>query len=146
VMPVSLWNVALVNQTLALDSQNGRLIPLSVIDLGEERLILKGHPMLAHHYSIKSSLAEDICADGGFGASSPIRRVVSHRPQSAVSRRSRANTDPWSAAFPKRESDHGPTAVFTDQKSRDVNRPSSACGSTMSIILGLPGAHLKDLT
>ncbi|HTV90980.1 MAG TPA: DUF6134 family protein, partial [Stellaceae bacterium] len=60
VMPDSLWNAALVKQTLALDTEDGRLTPVRVVDHGEERLVLQGRPMLAHHYSIDTGFAQDV--------------------------------------------------------------------------------------
>ncbi len=54
-MPVSLWNPALVQKTKALDPQDGRIVPLSVVDHGKEQLELPGRSETAHHYSIKTT-------------------------------------------------------------------------------------------
>jgi hypothetical protein len=63
VIPVSLWNASLVNKTVALDPQSGRLTPVSVVDHGEERLVLQGRPTVAHHYSITTDFAQEVWYD-----------------------------------------------------------------------------------
>jgi hypothetical protein len=63
VMPASLWNAALVRQTIAINTQNGRLTPVRVVDHGEERLVLQGQSVLAHHYSIDTGLSQDVWYD-----------------------------------------------------------------------------------
>ncbi len=63
VIPASLWNTALTRQRLALNTQDGSLTPVSVVDHGEERLLLHGRPLLAHHYSIKTSFPQDVWYD-----------------------------------------------------------------------------------
>jgi Family of unknown function (DUF6134) len=63
VIPASLWNAALVKKTLALDTQDGKLTPVAVVDRGEEQLVLRGHTTLAHHYSINTGFAQDVWYD-----------------------------------------------------------------------------------
>jgi hypothetical protein len=63
VIPVSLWNASLLRSTIAINSQDGRLTPVSVVDHGEEPLILQGRPTTAHHYSIKTSFPQDVWYD-----------------------------------------------------------------------------------
>src|SRR5205085_375335 len=63
VMPVSLWNAALVRKTMALDPQNGSLVPLSVVDHGKEQLVLQGQPKTAHHYSIHTTFPQEVWYD-----------------------------------------------------------------------------------
>ena len=62
-VPVSLWNASLVQKTVALDPQDGRVVPVSVIDHGTERLVLQGRATTAHHYSIKTSFPQDVWYD-----------------------------------------------------------------------------------
>jgi|tagenome__1003787_1003787.scaffolds.fasta_scaffold20844248_2 hypothetical protein len=63
VMPVSLWNAALVQKTMALDTQDGSLVKLSVVDHGKERLVLQGQPRTAHHYSIHTTFPQEVWYD-----------------------------------------------------------------------------------
>jgi uncharacterized protein DUF6134 len=63
VIPVSLWNASLLRSTIAINPQDGRLTPVSVVDHGEEPLILQGRPTTAHHYSIKTSFPQDVWYD-----------------------------------------------------------------------------------
>jgi hypothetical protein len=64
VNPVSLWNAALVQKTtMALNPQDGSITPMSVVDHGEEQLVLEGHATTAHHYSIKTSFPQDVWYD-----------------------------------------------------------------------------------
>jgi hypothetical protein len=63
VIPVSLWNASLVHETMALNPQDGSLTPVSVIDHGEEQLVLQGRPTTAHHYSIRTSFPQDVWYD-----------------------------------------------------------------------------------
>ena len=63
VMPVSLWNAAIVQKTIALDPQDGSIVPLSVTDHGKERLVLQGRSETAHHYSIKTTFPQDVWYD-----------------------------------------------------------------------------------
>jgi len=60
IMPASLWNVQLVKETMAFNSKDGSVMPVSVVDHGKEQLLLKGHPMTAHHYSIKTNFPQDV--------------------------------------------------------------------------------------
>jgi hypothetical protein len=61
---VSLWNAALVQKTtMALNPQDGTITPMSVIDHGEEQLVLEGRATTAHHYSIKTSFPQDVWYD-----------------------------------------------------------------------------------
>src|SRR5438067_5336852 len=63
VMPVSLWNAALVQKTMALDTQDGSLVKLSVVDHGKEQLVLQGQPRTAHHYSIHTTFPQEVWYD-----------------------------------------------------------------------------------
>ena len=62
-IPVSLWNAALLEKTKALNPQDGRITPVSVVDRGEDRLVLDGRPTPAHHYSIDTGIAQDVWYD-----------------------------------------------------------------------------------
>lgn len=62
-MPVSLWNAALVQKTMALDPQDGSIVPLSVVDHGKEPLALPGRSGTAHHYSIKTTFPQEVWYD-----------------------------------------------------------------------------------
>jgi hypothetical protein len=63
VIPVSLWNASLVRQTTAINPLDGTLTPVSVVDHGEEPLILQGRPTTGHHYSIRTSFPQDVWYD-----------------------------------------------------------------------------------
>jgi hypothetical protein len=63
IAPASLWNAQLVKKTIALNSKDGSLMPVSVIDYGKEQLVLQGRPTTAHHYSIKTNLPHDVWYD-----------------------------------------------------------------------------------
>ena len=63
VMPVSLWNAALVQKTIALDTQDGSLVKLSVVYHGKEQLVLQGQPRTAHHYSIHTTFPQEVWYD-----------------------------------------------------------------------------------
>jgi len=60
VMPVSLWNPALMQKRIALNPQDGKVVPVSVTDHGKEQLVLQGRPETAHHYSIKTNFPQDV--------------------------------------------------------------------------------------
>ena len=62
-VPVSLWNRGLVQKTKALDPQDGRIVPLSVVDHGKEQLELPGRLETAHHYSIKTTFPQEVWYD-----------------------------------------------------------------------------------
>ncbi len=63
VIPASLWNAALVRQTMALDPQDGSVAPIAVVDHGEEQLVLEGRATTAHHYSISTGTSQDVWYD-----------------------------------------------------------------------------------
>jgi hypothetical protein len=63
IVPASLWNAQLVKKTIALNSTDGSIMPISVIDYGKEQLVLQGRPMTAHHYAIKTNLPHDVWYD-----------------------------------------------------------------------------------
>jgi hypothetical protein len=60
IVPASLWNAELVKKTIALNSKDGSVMPISVIDYGKKELVLQGRPTTAHHYSIKTNLPHDV--------------------------------------------------------------------------------------
>src|SRR5262249_48364236 len=59
-MPVSLWNAALVQKRQALSPQDGSIVPVSVVDHGKEALVLQGRSETAHHYSIKTTFPQEV--------------------------------------------------------------------------------------
>jgi hypothetical protein len=61
--PVRLWNPSLVQKKLALNPQDGTVTPVSVVDHGEEKLVLEGRPTTAHHYSINTSFPQEVWYD-----------------------------------------------------------------------------------
>jgi hypothetical protein len=62
-IPDSLWNPALLTQTTALSAEDGSVVKLHVIDRGEDRLDLAGHPTKARHYSIEGTQPQDVWYD-----------------------------------------------------------------------------------
>jgi len=63
IIPVSLWNPVLLAQNVALDPQGGAPVPVSVIDRGEENLVLQGHAHHAHHYVLMTTFPQDLWYD-----------------------------------------------------------------------------------
>ncbi len=62
-IPVSLWNASLLRSTIAINPQDGQLTPVSVVDHGEEALVLQGRATTGHHYSIRTSFPQDVWYD-----------------------------------------------------------------------------------
>src|SRR5579862_141743 len=62
-IPASPWNALLVQKTAALDPRDGSVTPVSVVDHGEEHLIVQGRPTTAHHYSIATGFPQDVWYD-----------------------------------------------------------------------------------
>jgi hypothetical protein len=63
VIPASLWNPSLLRSTAALDTRDGSVIPVSVVDRGKERIVLHGRPTTAHRYSIRTSFPQEVWYD-----------------------------------------------------------------------------------
>jgi hypothetical protein len=63
IVPGSLWNPAVLKRTAMLDSQEGTVLPLSVIDGGLEQLTIKAQPVKAHRYTMKSTFSQDVWYD-----------------------------------------------------------------------------------
>jgi len=62
-VPISLWNAALVDRKTALNLINGTVTPLFVVDRGEGQLVLRGQPTPARRYSIETTFAQDVWYD-----------------------------------------------------------------------------------
>jgi hypothetical protein len=62
-MPYNPWNAALLHTRMALNIKDGSVTPVSVTDRGEERVMLQGRAMTAHHYSIRTTFPQDVWYD-----------------------------------------------------------------------------------
>ena len=63
VIPASFWNMAFLNRTDFFHTENGQLLKISVIDLGNEQLATRMGPRLAHHYRLMGGLERDLWFD-----------------------------------------------------------------------------------
>jgi hypothetical protein len=63
VVPFTLWTAPAVRQALALNPQDGSLTHLSVVDRGEDQLIVRGRPVKTRHFSLKTSFPQDVWYD-----------------------------------------------------------------------------------
>ena len=63
IIPASLWNAAIVSQSSILNTLDGRQMPISVIDQGEEVVHAAGADVAAHHYTISGGLDRDLWFD-----------------------------------------------------------------------------------
>jgi hypothetical protein len=62
-IPANLWNASLVQTTAALNTRDGSVMPISVVDRGVEQLVLQGRPLTAHRYSIKTNIPQEVWYD-----------------------------------------------------------------------------------
>lgn len=62
-IPASPWNPSIVHESVALNPQDGKLTPVSVVDYGEEQITIDGRPIWAHHYSIRTNFPQDVWYD-----------------------------------------------------------------------------------
>jgi len=62
-LPASLWNPALLTQNVALNPRDGTIVPVSVVDRGEDDLVVAGHSERVHHYGLKTTFPEDVWYD-----------------------------------------------------------------------------------
>jgi hypothetical protein len=59
----SLWNADILHHMQFLDAQDGQILPLTVIDDGSDDVSVAGHPVKAHHYTLKSRYSQDVWFD-----------------------------------------------------------------------------------
>ena len=62
-IPYSLWNPALLAHNVALDTRDGGLEAIKVIDRGEENVVVEGRTRRAHHYQIVTNFPQDVWYD-----------------------------------------------------------------------------------
>jgi Domain of unknown function (DUF6134) len=63
ILPASLWNEAIVNQSALLNTLNGTEMRVSVIDRGSDIVNSGGVDVSAHHYTISGGLDRDVWFD-----------------------------------------------------------------------------------
>lgn len=63
IIPASLWNAAIVNQGSILNTLDGREMPISVADRGDETVRTGTGSVTARHYSISGGLDRDVWFD-----------------------------------------------------------------------------------
>jgi len=62
-IPASYWNPALLGKTVALNPQDGAIVPVAVTDRGEDRLMVQGRAKRTHHYVIRTTFPQDVWYD-----------------------------------------------------------------------------------
>lgn len=63
IIPASLWNDALVNQTELLNTLDGSNMPVTVTEVGQEIVEAGGRNVSATHYSVKGKLNRELWYD-----------------------------------------------------------------------------------
>jgi hypothetical protein len=63
IIPTSLWNPELLRRSVMLDSQEGAILPLTVVDDGPDQITIKNQPVKTHHYTLKSKFTQDVWYD-----------------------------------------------------------------------------------
>jgi hypothetical protein len=63
IVPASLWNPALVTQTVLLNTVNGSRMKVSIADRGEETVATAKGKVLARHYNVSGGLERDLWFD-----------------------------------------------------------------------------------
>ena len=61
--PASLWNDAILEQTVLLNTVDGRSMATSVVDIGQETVRVKGQATPAQHYRLVGDLERDLWYD-----------------------------------------------------------------------------------
>ncbi len=61
--PASLWNDAILEQTMLLNTVDGRSMATSVVNLGPETVRTGGKEVPAHHYRLSGGLERDLWYD-----------------------------------------------------------------------------------
>jgi Domain of unknown function (DUF6134) len=62
-VPLTLWNTELLTRKVALNAQDGEIMPLSVDDHGSEQLIINGRVLKAKRYTLKTKHTQDVWYD-----------------------------------------------------------------------------------
>jgi hypothetical protein len=63
IMPASLWNPEVIKRTAVLDTKDGVVIPIEVVDVGPEELTFDKRTIKAHHYTIKGKFPQEVWYD-----------------------------------------------------------------------------------
>jgi Family of unknown function (DUF6134) len=63
IIPATLWNPELMRRPVMLDTQEGQVLPLTVVDQGPEDLTIDSRVIKAHHYIMKSKYSQDVWYD-----------------------------------------------------------------------------------
>jgi len=63
ILPASLWNAEVLRRPVMLDTQDGKVVPLAVVDQGSEDLKIDARTFKAHHYTMKSKYSQDVWYD-----------------------------------------------------------------------------------
>jgi hypothetical protein len=61
IVPASLWNPAIIRQSIALDAVDGKVMPITVVDGGMESITSQDRPV--HHFTINCSYKQDVWYD-----------------------------------------------------------------------------------
>lgn len=62
-LPISFWNPPSLEQNVAFNPEDGSVMPVSVVDRGEDSVVVCGRAVRAHHYFVKSAYAQDVWYD-----------------------------------------------------------------------------------
>ena len=62
-IPASYWNPALLGKTIALNPQDGALVPVAVTDRGEDHILVQGRQKRTRHYVIRTTFPQDVWYD-----------------------------------------------------------------------------------
>lgn len=63
VTTANLWNPSVIRITRALNTKDGSVIPISVVDRGREQLVLRGRPTTAHRYTVNTTVPQEVWYD-----------------------------------------------------------------------------------
>jgi hypothetical protein len=63
IMPGSLWNPELMRRSTMLDTQDGQITPITVVDGGPEELTFEGRTIKTRHYTITGKFSQDVWYD-----------------------------------------------------------------------------------
>jgi hypothetical protein len=59
-LPLSLWNAAVVRQSTGFDDMNGKVVPITVTDRGIEEINAPDRPIQAHRYTIEGVFKQEV--------------------------------------------------------------------------------------